>query len=46
MNILNSIKRQLYKSGLFEVKIPKGDTSKWTVNDWINYIDENGTWTV
>lgn len=39
-----NIKKMLFKQGLYEVKTPKGDTAKWSINDWIDYIDKNGTW--
>ncbi len=39
-----SVKRVLYKNGMYNAKIPKADTSAWSINDWINYIDENGYW--
>ncbi|QPI17948.1 hypothetical protein POP12_156 [Pectobacterium phage POP12] len=42
--ILDSVKRVLYKNGSYQVAYPKGDTSKWTVADWIAYIDVNGAW--
>ncbi|AHY25061.1 hypothetical protein AVV36_gp099 [Pectobacterium bacteriophage PM2] len=42
--MLHSQKRALYKAGLFESPIPKGDTTFWGINDWINYIDSYGKW--
>lgn len=42
--ILNETKRILFKAGSYRVNTPKGDTSKWSVNDWIEYIDKNGEW--
>lgn len=44
--ISHAVKRTLYKSGSYIVGIPKGPTSEWSVNDWIDYIDANGTWVV
>ena len=26
--------------------LEKGDTTKWSVNDWIKFIDENGNWEI
>ena len=38
-----NIKRMLFKQGLYTLNVnPKGDTTKWSVNDWIKFIDENG----
>lgn len=37
-------KKQLYKAGLYECTTPKGDTSRWSVSDWVNFIDTNGVW--
>ena len=38
-----NIKRMLFKQGLYTLNAnPKGDTTKWSVNDWIKFIDENG----
>lgn len=42
--IQDSVKRVLYKNGMYICGIPSGKTHNWTVADWINYIDENGTW--
>ncbi|AKY01950.1 hypothetical protein vBKpnAMK4_00457 [Klebsiella phage vB_Kpn_AM_K4] len=42
--ISNDVKRVLFKGGMYIVDTPKGDTSSWTINEWINYIDENGAW--
>ena len=40
-----NIKRMLFKQGLYILNAtPKGDTTKWSVNDWIKFIDENGNW--
>ncbi|AVH85906.1 hypothetical protein G28_00072 [Escherichia phage vB_EcoM-G28] len=40
-----NIKRMLFKQGLYTLNVaPKGDTTKWSVNDWIKFIDENGNW--
>lgn len=44
--ILHSVKRVLYKNGSYACPNPKANTSEWTVNDWINYIDEKGAWVV
>ncbi|QQG32350.1 hypothetical protein CkP1_0097 [Citrobacter phage CkP1] len=42
--ISNDVKRILFKNGMYIVDTPKGDTSSWTISNWINYIDENGEW--
>jgi hypothetical protein len=42
--ILYSVKRVLYKNGMYVCAIPTEQTHAWTVSDWINYIDNNGTW--
>ena len=42
--ILDSVKRVLYKNGMYVCAIPDGQTHNWTVSDWVKYIDENGTW--
>lgn len=44
--LLESVKRRLYKNGLYTVKLPKRDTSFWSVQDWVYYIDKNGTWNI
>lgn len=42
-----NIKRMLFKQGLYTLNVaPKGDTTKWSVNDWIKFIDENGNWKI
>lgn len=42
-----NIKRMLFKQGLYALNsAPKGDTTKWSVNDWIEFIDENGNWKI
>ena len=42
-----NIKRMLFKQGLYTLNAtPKGDTTKWSVNDWIKFIDENGNWEI
>lgn len=38
------LKRKLFKDGSYSCLVPKGDTSKWSVNQWIEWIDANGTW--
>ncbi|CAD5241189.1 hypothetical protein INMBNBLA_00088 [Klebsiella phage vB_KoM-Liquor] len=42
--ILNETKRVLFKAGSYLVATPKGNTSHWSVADWIMYIDKNGEW--
>ena len=42
--ILNETKRVLFKAGSYIVATPKGNTSHWSVADWIMYIDKNGEW--
>ena len=42
--ISDSVKRTLYKNGMFICPIPSSDSSLWSLKDWINYIDENGVW--
>ncbi|UPW37782.1 long tail fiber protein [Escherichia phage vB_EcoM_ESCO10] len=42
-----NIKRMLFKQGLYTLNsAPKGDTTKWSVNDWVKFIDENGNWKI
>ena len=42
-----NIKRMLFKQGLYTLNSArKGDTTKWSVNDWIEFIDENGNWKI
>ncbi|ADI55395.1 hypothetical protein [Escherichia phage IME08] len=42
-----NIKRMLFKQGLYTLNVaPKGDTTKWSVNDWVKFIDENGNWKI
>ena len=40
----NKEKRNLYRNGMYTCPTPKGDTTKWSVSDWIDYIDVNGKW--
>lgn len=42
--ISNDVKRILFKNGMYIVDAPKGNTSSWTISNWINYIDEKGEW--
>lgn len=42
-----NIKRMLFKQGLYTLNIsPKGDTTTWSVNDWIKFIDKHGNWKI
>ncbi|EEU1769503.1 hypothetical protein [Shigella phage ESh27] len=42
-----NIKRWLFKQGFYTLNAtPKGDTTKWSVTDWIKFIDENGNWEI
>lgn len=39
------LKKSLYKSGSYVLNVyPKGDTTKLSLRDWVNFIDANGTW--
>lgn len=38
------LKRKLFKDGLYGCRPPDCDTSKWTISQWIDWIDKNGTW--
>lgn len=41
------VKRMLFRQGMYTLnEYPKGDTTKWSVGDWISYIDEHGVWLV
>ena len=40
-----NLKRMLFRKGMYTLReSPKGDTTKWSVGDWISFIDENGSW--
>ena len=38
------LKRKLFKEGSYSCLVPQGDTTKWTISEWIEWIDENWTW--
>ena len=43
--LTNKEKRELYRSGNYSYQhSPKGDTSKWSIAQWIEWIDKNGEW--
>ena len=42
--MLKKTKRLLYAQGAYSCRVPDGDTSTWTVNQWCDWIDANGTW--
>ncbi|MJR14575.1 hypothetical protein CGZ52_18205 [Escherichia coli] len=42
--MLKKVKRRLYKEGRYSCQLPKCDTTKWSVDDWCNWIDRYGTW--
>ncbi|HCT3941872.1 TPA: hypothetical protein OTT41_000519 [Escherichia coli] len=42
--MLKKVKRRLYKKGRYSCQLPKCDTTKWSVDDWCNWIDRYGTW--
>lgn len=37
--MLKKVKRRLYKEGRYLCQLPKCDTTKWSVDDWCNWID-------
>ena len=39
-------KHEAFKKHLFQLKPPPVPTSKWSVEDWIEYIDSCDGWTV
>lgn len=42
--MLKKTKRLLYREGKYSCRLPQGDTSKWSVEQWCEWIDEHGTW--
>ena len=42
--MLQATKKRLYKEGLYSCRGPQGDTTKWTIKQWCDWIDEHGTW--
>jgi len=42
--MLKKTKRQLYREGKYSCLLPQGDTTKWSVDHWCEWIDEHGTW--
>lgn len=42
--MLKSVKREKYKSGQYSCRLPQCDTTLWTVQNWCDWIDVNGTW--
>lgn len=36
--MLKKVKRRLYKEGRYSCQLPKCDTTKWSVDDWCNWI--------
>ncbi len=42
--MLKKTKRRLYREGLYSCRVPDADSSKWTVDQWCEWIDENGSW--
>ena len=46
LNKLAYTKMQAYSAGLYKFKCPPVCTTRWQDQDWINYIDAYGGWTV
>lgn len=38
------LKVALYLQGKYSMPVPPVITSGWSMHDWINFIDSNGTW--
>lgn len=39
-------KVELYRKGNYNVRVPPVQVFHWTMEDWIAYIDINGTWEI
>lgn len=39
-----SKKYKLYVAGLYSCRLPDMDTHNWTIDKWVTWVDENGTW--
>lgn len=44
--LCTKLKRQLYRLGCYTCPVPKGDTTRWAVSEWIAHIDSLGSWEV
>lgn len=39
-------KLEAYRAGLYRFPVPSVTTAHWTEQDWINFVDIAGIWTV
>jgi len=42
----NTIKLGLFQAGAYVCPVPTVPTGHWVAQDWVNWIDIHGTWTV